>query len=312
MQKIIITFSLLISFLVIGEKISRLVTSDTCVDKSLISFQSWLDNYRKSNAFKRRKLKFSECIAMSAFLRIATYQEKCENKNIKTAYAWLDKCSRMWLDGQYTRYDTCYLYDLPSLMRFNYAMVSARYLVHYPECKIKNTKELLNKINKKTITEAKAILGKPFKILKNTKTKNSFDCKNFRRFSFFKIIRNFPYNLYKAYVVKSFAEKAVEKSEKLFPTYKKEGKTCSKLHNARGDAFRHCYWSCLITKKYTASVANKYTNFHEISPKNPCKEIEMDVHNNKIGIQIGTEKKDCESSCFSNQSLKILEDEKCY
>ncbi len=59
-------------------------------------------------------------------------------------------------------------------------------------------------------------------------------------------------------------------------------------HNDSSDAFRHCFWSALLARDIGAADAKEFTDLHESSPLNPIREKTMDIHNNKIGISIGS------------------------
>jgi len=61
--------------------------------------------------------------------------------------------------------------------------------------------------------------------------------------------------------------------------------------NDKSDAFRHCYWSALLSKELGYSNALEFTTAHESSPLNIKAEKTMDLHNNKIGLKIGQNKK---------------------
>lgn len=52
-------------------------------------------------------------------------------------------------------------------------------------------------------------------------------------------------------------------------------------HNDKSDAFRHCFWSALLSRDIG------YHNAHESDPGNPKNEKNMDIYNNSIGIEIG-------------------------
>lgn len=53
------------------------------------------------------------------------------------------------------------------------------------------------------------------------------------------------------------------------------------------DAFRHCYWSALLTMNFGADLARGLTDAHERStPNTPARE-HMDKHNNTVGRLIG-------------------------
>lgn len=62
----------------------------------------------------------------------------------------------------------------------------------------------------------------------------------------------------------------------------------SGLHNGRCDAFRHCYWSALLARDLGAGNARSFTTAHENYSGNPPKERAMDLHNNGVGIRIGS------------------------
>ncbi len=57
--------------------------------------------------------------------------------------------------------------------------------------------------------------------------------------------------------------------------------------NDRSDAFRHCYWSAILSRDIGYYNALMFTNAHESDPRNPKNEKAMDIHNNSIGLQIG-------------------------
>ncbi|GAB6112413.1 DUF6973 domain-containing protein [Desulfomicrobium salsuginis] len=57
--------------------------------------------------------------------------------------------------------------------------------------------------------------------------------------------------------------------------------------NDETDAFRHCMWSGLISKRISHSEAIKFTTMHEMQDGNDFAEKSMDLHNNKVGAEIG-------------------------
>ncbi|KAI5777899.1 hypothetical protein EDC01DRAFT_791258 [Geopyxis carbonaria] len=59
------------------------------------------------------------------------------------------------------------------------------------------------------------------------------------------------------------------------------------LHNGRGDAFRHCYWSALMTIDVGASEAKAVGDAHEAEGANPPQEKAMDLANNASGRSVG-------------------------
>ncbi|MHC1784924.1 MAG: RHS repeat-associated core domain-containing protein [Anaerolineaceae bacterium] len=63
------------------------------------------------------------------------------------------------------------------------------------------------------------------------------------------------------------------------------------LLNDKGDAFRHAYWSALITRDFGAQFARDFTSAHEtgFSPFLDAREQSfMDMHNNSVGIEVGS------------------------
>jgi hypothetical protein len=57
--------------------------------------------------------------------------------------------------------------------------------------------------------------------------------------------------------------------------------------NDKSDAFRHCFWSALLSRDIGYHNALMFTNAHESDPRNPKNEKAMDIYNNSIGLQIG-------------------------
>ena len=57
--------------------------------------------------------------------------------------------------------------------------------------------------------------------------------------------------------------------------------------NDRSDAFRHCFWSAMLTRDLGYQNALRFTNAHESDPRNPPQEKAMDLHNNSVGLSIG-------------------------
>ncbi|SDE24646.1 hypothetical protein SAMN05421544_105111 [Riemerella columbipharyngis] len=78
--------------------------------------------------------------------------------------------------------------------------------------------------------------------------------------------------------------KAYKIAEKNYP------KTAS--NDGKGNAFRHALWCCLImmycckisSPQKSLKFCEKITNLHEELFPNPLLEREMDLHNNKIGM----------------------------
>jgi hypothetical protein len=58
-------------------------------------------------------------------------------------------------------------------------------------------------------------------------------------------------------------------------------------HNDSSDAFRHCYWSALMSRDIGPAEAKVFSDLHEASPLNPAADKAMDLHNNAVGMEIG-------------------------
>jgi hypothetical protein len=50
-----------------------------------------------------------------------------------------------------------------------------------------------------------------------------------------------------------------------------------------GDAFRHCYWSALLTRDIGQELSGFFTSLHEVKDGNPKNRKTMDLHNNGVG-----------------------------
>lgn len=98
--------------------------------------------------------------------------------------------------------------------------------------------------------------------------------------------------------VKDQAEKALAEAQRRFPP--------SSLHNGEGDAFRHCYWSALMTRDIGVLNTLAITNAHEDFPGNPEDEKKMDLHNNAQGIMVGVAHKKASDEELADLCVKLL------
>jgi len=85
--------------------------------------------------------------------------------------------------------------------------------------------------------------------------------------------------------------------------------------NDRTDAFRHCFWSSVLSRDIGYYWAKLFTDAHETNPDNPADEKEMDLHNNSVGLKIGfyyfipdsnTNLSDKCNKALENGELKVL------
>lgn len=82
-----------------------------------------------------------------------------------------------------------------------------------------------------------------------------------------------PKSSLKAFINKKLAEKI---ADKYFP---------NGVHNDESDAIRHFIWAGLMTFDLGKELAQLYSDAHEQIPYQPAIEKEMDMHNNKVGIE---------------------------
>lgn len=58
-------------------------------------------------------------------------------------------------------------------------------------------------------------------------------------------------------------------------------------HNDKSDAFRHCFWSALLARDVGFNNGLAFTTAHESFSGNKMDEKRMDLHNNRVGLNIG-------------------------
>jgi hypothetical protein len=87
-------------------------------------------------------------------------------------------------------------------------------------------------------------------------------------------------NPFLAYKVSELTAEAIAQTKISFPHLRS-------LHNNKADAFRHCYWSALLAQEFGSKIASEIVIRHEKLEDNPKLELEMDSHNNKVGLELG-------------------------
>jgi hypothetical protein len=277
------------------------------VHSSLEPFRLWLVDYFKKGTV-RKKLNQQECLAVSSFLRVYSwYREPCGKRSLTSVCEWLDNCGKKWFDPEYVRYDTCYIYDLPTLTDLNAASIITQYLINNPECRINTPEELRKKINKSTVEEAEKLLANPDGIdVYPDKNKMNIpipSCKQITNPDWWTKSRKWPKNYIRAAEAEELAKKATE--------FAKSTAKCPGSVNSKTDALRHCYWTCIMTKNYGENTAIDYSDYHEFAVPNSCDEAVMDYVNNRIGVKVGKTGQDCGKGCSDNKDLYILEEEQC-
>lgn len=101
-------------------------------------------------------------------------------------------------------------------------------------------------------------------------------------------------------IAKLQADEARTVAEKVV---QERGWPVTELSSGRADAFRHCYWSCVMTKAIGVLDALKVGETHECCVVNSSAERAMDLHNNMVGRSLGAGashlfKGDCKNDCL--------------
>uniref|UniRef100_U9TI04 DUF6973 domain-containing protein n=1 Tax=Rhizophagus irregularis (strain DAOM 181602 / DAOM 197198 / MUCL 43194) TaxID=747089 RepID=U9TI04_RHIID len=99
---------------------------------------------------------------------------------------------------------------------------------------------------------------------------------------------------------RDLAEEALANAQNNFPE--------STLHNGSGDAYRHCYWSGLLTFEFGVSGAKGFGDRHEESPDNPPEEKAMDLNNNNVGRTVASQIKNGDKNALSAACKQALTD----
>jgi len=77
-------------------------------------------------------------------------------------------------------------------------------------------------------------------------------------------------------------------------------------HNDKSDAFRHCYWSALLTKEFGVVRAFDVLSRHENFATNPVDELFMDMRNNLKGMEIANKTPSSDPKVLANTCYKAL------
>lgn len=83
------------------------------------------------------------------------------------------------------------------------------------------------------------------------------------------------------------------------------------IHNGPADAARHCYWSALLASKLPYNDAMRVVVTHEFGALESGKaqdkiEARMDLHNDRVGLEIGTRNKGATDTQLQDQCLEAL------
>jgi hypothetical protein len=274
---------------------------DGYVHSSLVKMLEFVRTLKQHKI--KNKLKIHECIALSLFAeayRISA--EPCSERSLKHIREWAEYCTKdRWFDPDASGFSTCGIFGITPLVSFAPLYFDTLFAEH-PECEIGTVEDFRKKVIREDIEKAIRFIESP----------DAPDCEQIRNPSFWTKLMKMPKDPFKIRRIRALAYEASNKARELFPIYKKEEKECSALHNGKGDAFRHCYWACLITKSYGSKTAADYSDFHEFNPLNPCNEAIMDYKNNRVGISYGNTDQDCSRSCLNSSELQIILEEKCF
>lgn len=83
------------------------------------------------------------------------------------------------------------------------------------------------------------------------------------------------------------------------------------IHNGPADAARHCYWSALLASKLAYNEAMRVVFTHEFgqidSPEAGERlQAQMDLHNDRVGLEIGTRNKGASDPDLASLVLQAL------
>ncbi len=70
-------------------------------------------------------------------------------------------------------------------------------------------------------------------------------------------------------------------------------------HNGKGDAFRHCLWSCDMANTIGQNSAKSVGDIHEAWSSGPRREVLMDLFNNEVGRRYSGSGRTCAAACMS-------------
>jgi RHS repeat-associated protein len=96
--------------------------------------------------------------------------------------------------------------------------------------------------------------------------------------------------------LEDLARRALDEAQSRF------GPTSPSLHNGQGDAFRHCYWSCTMSRdngRLSSSVAGYGHELEGLLSGQPSDEMKMDLRNNSCGRRFASDGSDCATACMS-------------
>jgi hypothetical protein len=96
----------------------------------------------------------------------------------------------------------------------------------------------------------------------------------------------------KARKAKNLADKAGREAQEKFPG--------GGLHNGPGDAWSHCYWSCLMARNLGQKCAKAIGDNHEAAGDRTgqrSEEHKMDQSNNSTGRNLASQSGDCGDLC---------------
>lgn len=83
------------------------------------------------------------------------------------------------------------------------------------------------------------------------------------------------------------------------------------IHNGPADAARHCYWSALLASKLAYNDAMRVVFTHEFGQIDSAEagerlEARMDLHNDRVGLEIGTRNKGAGDADLTVMVLQAL------
>ncbi|MFC8044284.1 DUF6973 domain-containing protein [Nocardia sp. NPDC057353] len=113
-----------------------------------------------------------------------------------------------------------------------------------------------------------------------------------------------PLNLKTFYAIQDEAQVVAETA------YPELSETATKvaLSDGHADAFRHTYWNARMTQEFGPEWTNTFASAHEKIGSNPAAREAMDLYNNQLGREIGTQNIDATPEELRQKVLDAIHD----
>lgn len=186
----------------------------------------------------------------------------------------LTENERLWLIEQ----DENFILDLETFLLENNSIEAENFVIEVINAKVSSNYENLFKLN--------IFIQDPYNVWKRLSEEEK------------SLIKSFPTEAYQIFKNRPIAEQETRKR------YGRNGL------NDKSDAFRHCFFNAKNAFKVGRFMAEKFSDAHESeTPTRWVKEKEMDIHNNKIGLNfVFSHNRSISNSDLSSEVQKKIND----